>query len=311
MFQSNNRDDFWFSASDGHELFVSVWSDVLAPKGIIQIIHGMAEHGKRYEEFAKFLNSKGYIVFADDHRGHGKTAKTIDALGYIGEDGFERIVQDEYELTEHFKKQYNLPLIIVSHSFGSFVAQRYCILHSEAIEGITYIGTTAGRSTLSYVLAKVARAQIFVSRKGEAQKSNLLNFLASGSFNKRTEKVTNVDWLAKNSKTVTDYINDPYCGTVFTAGFYYHLSKGLSKMYNKKVLSNIRKDLPILILGGEEDPVGGYGKFFIKLKEYYQRVGIQNVSCTIYKDMRHEILNEEDNIRVYKKISSFIESCIS
>lgn len=298
-----NYGGFFIEGKDGEKIYLHCWENVNNPKGIIQIFHGMAEHGKRYERFAKYMNSYGFVVYADDHRGHGQTAGGIENVGYIGKDGFNNIVEDEHIVGGLIReKNPELPLVILGHSFGSFVAQEYMIRYGNEINGVILSGSAAIEGflvRLGYTLAAIER---FIW--GEKKRSYLLDKLTFGSYNKRIkgENLSKFAWLTTDMEEVHKYEEDPFCGGVFTTGFYYYFFRALLNLYKKERLQNIPKDLPILIISGEEDPVGEYGVLVRRLYEIYKDSGNILVDIKIYPSKRHEILNEINREEVFEDI---------
>lgn len=292
------------------KIWLYTWNKVENPIGVIQIFHGMAEHAARYTEFAEFLNLKGYIVYADDHRGHGKTADEIDSLGDIGNDGFNMIVEDEYIITKIIKEEYpELPVIVLGHSFGSFIAQEFLIRYGSEIDGIILIGSAAKKG-LEVVSGKQI-AMIQRKLKGEKTKSNLIDKLSFGGYNKRVKYPKNkFEWLNRDIKEVEKYIEDPYCGTIFPIIFYTNLLNGLNRLYKKERLEFIPKDIPVLILSGQEDPVGKYGKAVRSLQRIYLAIGIKNVKLKLYEGCRHEILLEINRNEIFDDIDKWVNKVI-
>ena len=299
-----------FKASDGKKVNVYCWDKTKTPKAVVQIFHGMAEHAGRYEEFANFLNSNGIVVYANDHRGHGKTSASEKELGYLGKDGFNRVVMDEIEISMYIKDKYpEIPLFIFAHSLGSFVAQDY-ITRLPNIEGVILCGSAA-QVGFEFRLSKLI-AYIQMKLIGEEAKSNLLHKLGFLWFNKRIPNAKSLlAWLSSDDEEVNKYIRDKHCGFVCTASFYYYLSNALIGMYNKNKLSKIDNTLPIFIISGEEDPVGKYGKRVVQLHDIYIKMGIKNVKLRLYKDMRHEILNERNRQIVFEDVLYWVENTLS
>lgn len=297
---------FWFTASDKAEIFVHIWDCVDKPRGVVQLIHGMAEHGKRYEDFALYLNKQGYIVYADDHRGHGRTAESIKRIGKMKSSDFMRIVQDEIELSEMVKQKYKLPLYIIGHSFGSFITQRYIIERSDLPEKVVLVGSGSASKIESTVMAWLSSLMILF--KGEEHCSPFIEKCVLGSFNQRIpDAKTPYDWICENETVREQYGQDPFCGASFSSGYYKGLAINFKKMYTSKRLSKIKSALPILVVTGSEDPVGEYGKAVERLVQLYKKNGLSNVRTQTYQGMRHEILNETGKVEVYQDISDFLQ----
>lgn len=297
----------FIKGKDGVDIFLRIWNDVLNPKGVVQIFHGMAEHTARYNDFAKFLNKKGYIVYADDHRGHGYSVGKDNVLGYVGENGFYNIVEDEKIISELIKEKHkDLPLYIFAHSFGSFIGQEYIIRYSKDINGIILSGS-AKQNGLD-IKAGTILASIQNKFFDNTLEAKLINKLSFGSFNKKAEnKRTGFDWLSRDYKEVDKYIEDELCGYISPINFYYNLFKGFKGLYEKDRLNNIVKTLPILVLSGDMDPVGKYGKSVRRLYNQYKDLNIQDISLKLYPGGRHELLNEENREEVYDYIYNWLE----
>ncbi|MDF2884153.1 MAG: alpha/beta fold family hydrolase [Clostridiaceae bacterium] len=302
---------FDFKDSDGVNIFVYKWIPEGEIKGIIQIAHGMAETAARYERFAGFLTGNGYLVFANDHRGHGKTAGSVEKLGYIADDdGFNWMVKDMHELNCSIRDEYkNMPVFLFGHSMGSFLSQRYIQLYGSDLSGVILSGTNGKQGSIIDIGILIAKFEM--KRHGRREKSNRLNSMSFGAYNKAFKPCrTPFDWLGRDESEVDKYINDPYCGTVFTTSFYYDLFRGLKDLYKPDNLNGISKDLPIYIMAGEMDPVGNKGKGIIKLYNMYKNLNIKDVKYKLYKDGRHEMLNEINRDEVMRDIVTWFNNHI-
>jgi alpha-beta hydrolase superfamily lysophospholipase len=288
------------------DIFTYIWDEVKIPKGVIQIFHGMCEHAKRYSDFANFLNQEGFIVYANDHLGHGKTAGEITNLGYIGPDGFNHIVEDEHLITKLIQNTYpSLPIIVLGHSFGSFVAQEYLTRYSNQIHAMILSGSAMQKGLQITLGSLIASIQYHLS--DERKPDNLLTLLSFGTYNKKfTDSVSAFRWLSSDKNEVEKYEKDPYCGTVFSINFYYYLFKGFNNLYKKNRLVQIRKDIALLIVSGDMDPVGNYGKSVTKLHKFYTQLNLQDTTLKFFPARRHEILNEVNKHDVYTYLLEWI-----
>ncbi len=299
--------NFEFTDNENYSLFTYLWEpeDNVTKKGIIQVIHGLAEHAKRYERFAKEATSNDFIVVADDHRGHGKTAKNEEEIGYLGEDdGFQKMVEDEYQLTKIMKEKYpNLPYFILGHSMGSFILQKYIEEYGKELNGVILSGT-AGPNPGLLVPGKII-ARLAMKINGPKKKSKFLNNLSFGTYNNAFKpNRTDFDWLSRDEKEVDKYIEDPLCGFVCSTSLYYFLTKGMLQMHKKCNLALIPKSLPIFIVSGSKDPVGA--KTVPRLYKIYLKLGLNDVEMKLYNDARHEILNEINREEVTREILGWI-----
>ena len=203
-------------AKDGKESYIYCWYKVKEPKAMLQIFHGMAEHAGRYKDFAQYLNSQGFIVYASDHRGHGKTAGTIEELGYIGKDGFNATVEDKRLIFQKMKEEHpELPMFLLGHSFGSFLAQEYIIRYGSELKGVILSGSALQKGLQVYAGSMISSIEKLIW--GEKKQSKLLDHLSFGSYNKRIKDDEHkFAWLSTDLNQVKKYEDDPFCGTVFT-----------------------------------------------------------------------------------------------
>ncbi len=300
-----------FTTKDHKNIYVYSY-EVDKPKAIIQIAHGMAEHAKRYEYFAKALNKAGYTVYANDHRGHGKSVKTKEELGIMAdEDGFNKTLDDMRTLTNLIKEKHpNLPIVLFGHSMGSFLAQKYLMYYPEDISCAILSGSNGENPViLSYLAKKIAASE--VKKLGRNEKSKKMNALLFGKFNKKFKpNRTDFDWLSTNETEVDKYVNDDYCGFLFSAGGYHDMISEIIHINNSDKINNIPKNLPILLVSGDKDPVSNFGKGVIKLRDKYLNSGIKNVEMKLYKGLRHEVLNENGRDLIIDDIINFINKNI-
>lgn len=294
-----------FKSFDNTVLQCYVWDDVRSPRGAVQIAHGMAEHARRYDDFASFLNKQGYIVFADDHRAHGNSEKKAD-IGYHDGDIFADTVKDQIAITAYLKDTYKLPVILLGHSYGSFIAQSY-IQNGGNAEGVILSGSANMKGGLAAMGGLIANMQY---KAGGKKPAKLLDKLSFGSYNKPFKK-ENVKfaWLSRDHAQNKKYFDDEQCGYVMSVAFYKYFFKGLKGLYGEG-LNNIDKNLPVAIFSGSADPVGGKGKLVTKLHDMYKTLGLTNISVKLYEESRHEILNETNRAEVYKDMVDFIKSVI-
>jgi alpha-beta hydrolase superfamily lysophospholipase len=303
--------NFSFSNSIDKEIYVYKWTpETSVIKGAVQISHGLSETAARYEGLAEFLTDKGYIVYANDHLGHGKTAKTIDNLGYACKDGFSQMVKDMNQLNDIIRSENpRIPLFLFGHSMGSYLSQVYIQRYGNTINGVILSGTSGKQGFILYfgkILSKLG-----VLLKGDRGKAININKLTFGGFNKPFKPFrTEFDWISSDPLEVDKYIKDEYCGAIPSHGFYYDLFRAFSVMHNKSSLEMIPKDLPIYLFSGDKDPVGGNTKSVLNLFELYKTQNIKDLSIKFYKDGRHEMLNEVNKAEVMKDILTWLEAHI-
>ena len=301
------RENFKFKDSDGIELNVYKWIPKGEKIGVVQISHGMTENVLRYDEFAEYLNDKGFIVYGHDHRGHGLTARTKEDLGYISDnEGFDWLVRDLYELISNAKQEnIGLPIYLFGHSMGSFVSQRFVELHGKDIDGLILSGSNGEPTKLTPFGILISRLEIKLF--GRKHTSKVMDKLSFGNFNKKFKpNRTPYDWLCSVDSEVDKYIANEHCGFVCSSSFYYDLLRGLKEIHNEKNFISIPNELPIYILAGDMDPVGFFGKGIMNLYEKLKNNGIKDVKYKLYKDKRHEILNEDNKEEVMNDISIWL-----
>ncbi|MGE8205072.1 alpha/beta hydrolase [Heyndrickxia sp. NPDC080065] len=293
---------------DQVEVFVKKWENLNEqPNAIVQLSHGMAEHIERYDDFAKFLVQHNIFVYGNDHRGHGRTGEKAGLFGFFSEqEGFERAVDDLYAVNLLIQKEYkDVPIILLGHSMGSFLARRYIQRYGESITGVIISGTGGNPGLTGKLGKQIAKREI--RKHGLKTPSPLLNRLSFGSYNKHFSNLkTEFDWLSSDPDEVEKYMNDPLCGFVCSAGYFYDLLKGLEMIHDNRLIQNIPKELPIFIFSGTEDPVGGYSKGVQKVIQQYKRNGLENIESKFFTDGRHEMLNEKNKIDVYHLIFHWI-----
>lgn len=301
--------NFNFKTKSGTSINSYKWTPTGQAKAIVQISHGMNEHILRYTEFANFLAEKGYIVYGNDHLGHGKSLLEGGELGYISDgDGFADMVDEMKSLTDLIKAEHpDLKLFIFSHSMGSFLAQRYIQLYADEIDGVILSGTNG--EPPAALNAGISLSNMIMKRKSRRYKSKLIEALSFGTYNKKIKpKRTEFDWLSRDTKEVDKYIEDPLCGNLFPVSFFHDLYIGMRDVHKDEYLQKIPKDLGIYILAGKDDPVGNYGKGIVGLNNIYKRLGIRDVEYKLYEGGRHEMLNETNKLEVMIDVLNWLEA---
>ncbi|HET8707230.1 MAG TPA: alpha/beta hydrolase [Pseudomonadales bacterium] len=279
---------------DGHSIFVRHWpSKNAAPRALIHILHGMAEHSERYARLAEALTRAGFDVVAHDHRGHGHSVANPTDLGhYGGKDSWKHLVNDVLLVQQHaLQSKPGLPVVLFAHSMGSFIAQAFAIQHSNTLAGLIISGSNYNPPSLYRFLRRIAWLERL--RLGQRGRSSLLDFLSFGSFNKKfNPSRTSFDWLSRDPLEVDKYINDPLCGFICTTQTWMELCSGLIEISTLDNLKKITPKLPIYLFYGENDPVSGAKHSVEILRKNLQLAGVTDVSCRMYPNGRHEMLNE-------------------
>ena len=286
-----NSTAFKLTTPDEHTIHGTVWHSAGDVRGIIQIFHGLGEHHERYERFANLCTAQGYSVVAHDHRGHGKHT---DELGYFAESGgWQLLCDDGLLVNDMIKERFDgRPVVLLGHSMGSYIAQYFSMFHDHRLSALILSASTwPARAKLIPGLC-IAYAESW--RMGLHGKSALLDKLGFGDFNKPFRPArTDLDWLSRDEAEVDAYVADPLCGGPYSCGLWLDLMKGLLRISADNDISRIRSDLPILLTGGSDDPVGGE-KGITKLALHYAQTLHGRLSVKIYEGGRHEMFNESN-----------------
>jgi len=281
-----------------------IWSPEpeVKARGILQMNHGMCEHIGRYAVYAETFTAAGFIVVGHDHLGHGRSVRSQEYRSYFSEkDGYKKVLKDMHSVTEEARKQYpGFPLFILGHSMGSFMLRRYLTQYSRDVDGAVIMGTGwFSTATADAALGIAKLAKLF---KGEFYRSRLLPAITLEAYNKQfAPNRTPHDWLAKNPEVADAYAQDPLSGIPFTTSAYVDFFRVIRLLTLGKDLEKIRKDLPVLVISGADDPVGG-ANAVEKVAEQYEKLGLKDVSKVIAPGDRHELLREADGPEQIQKI---------
>lgn len=291
---------------DGSIKLGYAWT-IKEPIANVIIVTGMAEHAIRYDEFANFLNDNGYNVYCIDHYGQGLTAGSEEKCGIVPNSFFSKSVKDIDDLVTRLRASL-LPTYIFAHSMGSFMLQDYIQRYTAHVNKVVICGTNGPNAKLLFRFGYLV-TKLLVHKKNRLDKGDFFDKLSFGGYNKRIKpQRTKFDWLSVNEENVDKYIADPYCGFIPTKGFFREFLKGNDRLYKRKFLKKIRKDMSVLLIAGEEDPVGAYGKGPKKLQKLYNKLGLEDVQLKLYPGLRHEILNEKEHEAIYKDILKFLKA---
>ena len=283
--------EFNFTSSDGLKVACFRWDSHGPTRGVVQIAHGMGEHIGRYLETIKDLNSAGLTVYANDHRGHGRTAPDSTHLGNFGEGGFDLLVHDMIELSRIAKEENpNRPFILFGHGIGSFAAQKFVLDRSSQINGLILSGSGALDG-----LARLASSA--------PVGTNILN----SQFEPAR---TPVDWLSRDTKVVDAFISDPLCFPELQPAAFASFLAAAPQLADPHLLRNVREDLSIYLFSGSDDPVGEQLDGVQLLINRYEKAGLYDVSHDFYQGGRHEMLNEINKDEVRERLLAWIASLL-
>lgn len=305
------RKDIYFDSCGAGKIHVCRWEPKGEPCAVVQIIHGIADYAERYDDFANYLTDMGFLVVAEDHMGHGRSAQEDDVKGYFT-GGWFCAVDDAYHLLQSVRHEFpQLPFVLFGHSMGSFMAQT--ILQKYPDCGITACILCGSGWQLDVALSAGIRLCSTACRLyGEDKPSPRLMKLVFGAYNLRIEHPrTPYDWVCRDNRVVDALIEDPLCSHAVTAGLMRDMLTGISYIQTQENLLRMKKDIPVLLISGGDDPVGTYGDGVRKIAENYRQAGMMSVTTKIYPLCRHEILNEINKNDVFSDIARWIISTIS
>jgi alpha-beta hydrolase superfamily lysophospholipase len=299
--------EFFVEGDDGARLLARRWFAEGRPRAIVQIAHGLAEHSRRYEDFAVALNGAGIGAYANDHRGHGGTAKADDLGFFAAKDGWRLCLDDLWALTRHIGAEHpDVPIVFFGHSMGSFMGQAFIAEHGAALAGAILSGSDGRPPAIAALGRLIARFERM--RLGARGKSALLKSMMFGAFNKPFRPArTDFDWLSRDPAAVDAYIADPLCGFDYSTQLVIDLLDGLKPLLAPATLARIPKALPILILSGARDPVGGNLQSLI---DAYRGAGLEP-AVRLYPDGRHEMLNEINRSEVKADLIGWIDGVLA
>ncbi len=300
------KESFTFPSVTGQQLQARRWIPEGNIRGIVQLVHGMAEHIDRYDGVSQALTAAGFLVTGHNHLGHGEGTPLRGH--FADENGWQALIDDVHTLRGLTEKSYpGLPCFLLGHSMGSFVVRCYLTEHAQGLAGCVLSGTgyfPSGVVNSGLILANAVCAFGMTHKE-----SPTINRVAFSSSNKPfAPNRTDFDWLTRDEKEVDKYVADPWCGFLFTAGGYRDLFRGLKRLTRFEELRKVPSSLPVLFISGEKDPVGGMGEGVRRVSEEFRACGIKNVTVRLYPDCRHELFNELNRQEVYSDLISWLSA---
>lgn len=298
----------WLTSFDGHKIPYRHWPLENA-KAVIHIVHGMSEHSGCYQDVAEVLNANHYAVIAHDHRCHGHSV-AVEKLGDISDTQHWRgIHADMLAVNELAKQNYpDLPLIVLAHSMGSFIAQNFAQAHGDKLDMLALEGSSYEPPWFTWMASKLA--SVTCKLQGENGRSALLHKMTFGGFNEIFSPTqTDFDWISRNTDFVNLYANDSLCGFQVSNAYWRDSLSLLTKIYSRGALSKLPKSLPLYIFSGDRDPVGHDGRSVKKLADsYYKCAGSQDLSLKLYPSARHDLLHETNASEIIGDLLAWIDS---
>lgn len=308
------KKEYTFLSADGSSTIHGVrYIPDEKPVAVLQIVHGMVEYIERYEEFANYLCSKGYAVVGHDHIGHGHSVSSKEMLGVMGgKHPSDIMVEDIYKNYCLNKEEYaGVPYYILGHSMGSYMLRKFLSVKANQLEGLKgaiIMGT--GQEAAVTVSAGLLAINIIKLFKGPDYRSKFVQGLTYSAPYKAYDcygKDYSKSWLSKNLDNVEAYYNDDYCTYMFTLNAYKGLVESTKFDGKQSNVNKMRKDMPLLVVSGKDDPVGNLGKGTTKAYESFVKAEINDVKLKLYEGDRHEILNELDRDKVYEDLYCWME----
>ena len=304
--------DFTFPSADGvHAIHCRQWLPEGDVRMAVQLVHGVAEHIRRYDAFATYLAQHGIAVTGDDHLGHGESIRDDTELGWFGEkDGWKYLVEDEKTLCDLLKEQFPaVPLVLFGHSMGSFIARTYLGSHPGDHDGCVLSGTGAQPAAVCAAGKLLAGREI--KSKGSKYRSPMLQKMAFGGYLKGIENPIGAnDWICRDEAVIRAYDADPLCGFTATAGLMRDMMEGLAIIGRADHMALMDKSMPVLFIAGSADPVGAWGKGVEKVAAAFQKAGMEDVTVKLYPGCRHEVLNELDKDTVWADVLAWLEKLL-
>lgn len=299
---------FQLACADGHQMPVYAWLPDTEPVCVLHIAHGLAEYAERYAPVAAVLVQQGIAVYAHDQRAYGKAVASISDQGLAEHNWFNKQVDDLRIMIQYLKNLYpQQKIFLLGHSMGSFVGQRFFQLYGDQIDGLVLSASNGKKDPLMRLGISVAWLQMKLY--GPAYRSKLIDKLAFVKYNSHFKpNRTASDWLNRDTKAVDEYINDPQCGSICSAVFFYYFFKGIRDAFNKTNIKRVPKNIPVYAFSGDKDPVGLFGKGVIALINNWKAAGVKDISYKLYREGRHEMLNEINRTEVLDDLVNWMKA---
>lgn len=300
---------YFKSANGVTDVKYYIYTPVTKPVAAIQIVHGMCEFTERYEELAEFMCKNSIAVYGNDHIGHGSSVKTNDDLGFFFTgDGWKDMISDARKMLSIGKRTFEgVPHIMLGHSMGSYVARACMVKLPSELDCVILSGTG---DAVPFTTANLALIDALKKTKGGRFRSEMLYALAFGRYNSHISLPrTQSDWLTRDEEKIREYVSDIRCVTMFTVNGFENLVKLCAYVNCDKWYASVSRSLPVLMMSGEEDPVGGWGKGVRNVYERLEACGC-NVALRMYEDCRHELVNELNRQQVYEDILTALKKTL-
>lgn len=299
----------WFPSSDGeHPCAGYLWQPQGQIRGVVQIVHGIAEHMGRYDHFARYLNAHGYVVCGEDHLGHGKTGEAAGQFGFFGRrNGWTLATDNVRAFRQRMAEKFpGVPYILLGHSMGSFLTRTYLCRYPGTVDGAILSGT--GQESPLLVATGRLVSTVLGWLRGPTYVSQLVYSQSLGVYNRQFRpNRTTVDWMCSDERMVDAYLQDPLCSFIPSVGLFRDMLGGLRYISSEKALSRMDPNTPIYLFSGDQDPVGANGAGVRKVYGYFKDHGTRDLELKLYPGARHETLNETNRMEVYADVLDWLD----
>jgi alpha-beta hydrolase superfamily lysophospholipase len=305
------NDTFILEAADGQRIHVYRWLPEEPPRAVVQIAHGAAEHAGRYARVAAALVTAGYAAYANDHRGHGRTAAQFGRYGVAGLGSWDAMVSDVRQLTEHIRSRHpGLPVVLLGHSMGGMIVQDYLQRFGADLGGAVLSGTTGRELPNAGEILPQLEAEMGTAGR-DAPSQTFLSIFANFNEPFAGPDATGLEWLSRDAAEVRAYIDDPWCGQPLSNGFVHDMLVGARKMWVPENERRVAVGGPLLVFAGDDDPAGEFGEAMRDLVVRYKEYGIAPITLRLYPQGRHEMLNEINRQEVEADLVAWLDANVA
>ena len=307
-----NLTELEFPSSDGiHTIYAEVYVPRRATaRGVVQLVHGMIDHTGRYKALAEYLTERGFILAGHHHLGHGKSVSNPEDYGFFADEGgVDAVVKDMHLFNRYLRNSFPaLPVIVLGHSMGSFITREYAVRYPHSLRGAVILGTSGPNPLVG---TGIFLSKLLGKLYGNRHRSELVRKMAFGSYNKKFPKSDGKDaWLTSEVSLVADRAHDPYTGFTFTVSGYKDLFTLIKNTNSREWFASYPKEMPTLIVSGDMDPVGNYGKGPRTVYSKLMIEGCSHLSLKLYEGARHELFNEKCREEFFGELTEWIEGVI-
>ena len=311
------RGEFRLPSSDGVTVLTGdVWEPAGAGapvRGVVQLVHGMAEHIGRYDEFARCLAAHGYAVVGHDHVGHGRSVGDPSSWGVVDHrHGADHLLEDIRRVGVYARERFaGVPHVMFGHSMGSFLLRAYLMEHGSGLSGAV-VCATGWQGPAALALGRLVCDAIGATR-GWQTRSALVHALADGAYGRAFPEAEGgrLGWLTRDEGRRAQFAADPACGFTFSVAAYHELFRIVGRAQSAAGARGMRPDVPVLLIAGGEDPVGARGKALPKVARLMRAAGVRDVRERLYPGARHELLNETNRAEVFADVLVFLDECVA